>query len=66
MTSGSELVQHRLTRAWETLDEAKLMADSGPGIFPQELATLYNALFDARQESDYEDFFRADPEDVRQ
>jgi uncharacterized protein (UPF0332 family) len=110
VTAGAELLRHRLARARETLDEARLMAESGhwngcvnrlyygcfyavsalllsknlssskhtgvrslfsihfvqPGIFPKELAALYNTLFDARQESDYEDFFRADPEEIRQ
>lgn len=110
MTSVADLAQHRLARAWETLEEAKLMAESGhwngcvnrlyyacfyavsalllsrnlssskhtgvrslfsihfvqQGLFPKELAALYNTLFDARQESDYVDFFRVDPEEVLQ
>jgi uncharacterized protein (UPF0332 family) len=110
VTSGGDLAQHRLARAWETFEEAKLMAESGhwngcvnrlyyacfyvvsalllsrnlssskhtgvrslfsihfvqQGLFPKELAALYNTLFDSRQESDYEDFFRIDPEEVLQ
>lgn len=34
------------------------------GIVPKELAQLYNTLFDARQESDYEDFFTAEEDDA--
>jgi uncharacterized protein len=108
--TGFELARHRLSRAWETLEEAKLIAASGhwngavnrlyyacfyavnalllsqnlsspkhtgvrslfsihfvrKGTFPKELAVLYNTLFDARQESDYEDFFRVHPEEVQQ
>jgi uncharacterized protein (UPF0332 family) len=34
------------------------------GEFPKDLAALYNSLFDTRQESDYEDFFNADPDET--
>ncbi len=106
--TDSEIISHRLTRAYETLEEARLMAvaqrwnatvnrlyyscfyavsallltkglqsskHSGvrgllsthfvrTGLFPKELAVLYNSLFDTRNESDYEDFFSADPDEV--
>lgn len=110
MTYDAELVNHRLKRARETLDEAGLMGESDhwngcvnrlyyacfyavsallltkglsspkhtgvrglfsihfvrTGLFPKDLASFYNTLFDARQESDYEDYFLADPEEVRE
>jgi uncharacterized protein (UPF0332 family) len=34
------------------------------GQMSRELATLYNQLFDCRQESDYEDFFKAEESEV--
>lgn len=105
---NEDVIRFRLQRARETLDEARIMAQtehwngcvnrlyyacfyavnailltkglssskhSGvrsffslhfvkTGIFPKELAELYNALFDCRQESDYEDFFTADPDEA--
>lgn len=35
------------------------------GLVPKELATLFNTLFDTRQEADYEDLFSIDPSEVR-
>lgn len=35
------------------------------GIIPKDMAHLYNTLFDARQESDYEDFFTVEKEDAK-
>jgi len=34
------------------------------GIVPKDLAAPFNTLFDARQESDYEDFFTIDPDEA--
>jgi len=106
---NKELITYRLARARETLDEARLMADSNhwhgcvnrlyyacfysvnalllkdglssskhsgvrslfnkqyvmTGLVPKELATLYNTLFDTRQEADYEDLFSIDSSEVR-
>jgi len=106
--TSSEIIAHRLTRAYETLEEARMMAVAErwnaavnrlyyacfyavsallltkdlqspkhtgirglfsthfvrTGLFPKELAVLYNSLFDTRNESDYEDFFNADPAEV--
>lgn len=105
MNATAELIRYRIKRAFETLEEARLMAESAhwngcvnrlyyacfyavnallltkglaspkhtgvrslfslhfvrEGEFPKSLAALYNSLFDTRQESDYEDFFAADP-----
>jgi uncharacterized protein (UPF0332 family) len=104
--SRDELVEYRLERAQEALEEARLMADWGhpntavnrlyyacfyavsalllakglsavkhsgirslfgqhyvkTGLISKELAAFYNDLFESRQESDYEDFFRVDPD----
>jgi uncharacterized protein (UPF0332 family) len=106
--TDEEIIAHRLIRADETLEEARIMAAAGrwnatvnrlyyscfyavsallltkglqsskhtgvrglfsthfvrTGLFPKELAGLYNSLFDTRNESDYEDFFSADPDEV--
>ena len=106
--TNSEIIAHRLTRAYETLEEARMLAVAErwnatvnrlyyacfyavsallltkdmqsskhtgirglfsthfvrTGLFPKELAVLYNSLFDTRNESDYEDFFNADPDEV--
>lgn len=108
MNSSAELIRYRIQRAFETLEEARLMAESAhwngcvnrlyyacfyavnallltkglsspkhtgvralfslhfvkEGEFPKGLAALYNSLFDSRQESDYEDFFSADPDET--
>lgn len=108
MSTPTELIRYRIQRAFETLEEARLMAESAhwngcvnrlyyacfyavnallltkglsspkhtgvralfsrhfvrEGEFPKELASLYNSLFDTRQESDYEDFFTADPDET--
>ncbi|HOU15888.1 MAG TPA: HEPN domain-containing protein [Anaerolineae bacterium] len=34
------------------------------GLIPKEYGQLYNDLFELRQESDYKDFFYADPDEV--
>ncbi|MEI6209761.1 MAG: HEPN domain-containing protein [Desulfuromonadales bacterium] len=106
--TNSEIIAHRLIRADETLEEARIMAAAErwnatvnrlyyacfyaisallltkglqsskhtgvrglfsthfvrTGQFPKEFAGLYNSLFDTRNESDYEDFFSADPDEV--
>ncbi|MEB3197921.1 MAG: HEPN domain-containing protein [Candidatus Sericytochromatia bacterium] len=36
-----------------------------PGLFSRELGTLYNDLFELRQESDYEDFVQQSEAEVR-
>lgn len=103
--SCDDLIEYRLERAQEALEEARLMADWGhpntavsrlyyacfyavsalllakglsavkhsgirslfgqhyvkTGLISKELAAFYNDLFESRQESDYEDFFRVDP-----
>lgn len=108
MSDTDDLIGYRLQRALDTLDEARIMAQSGhwngcvnrlyyacfyavnallltkglssskhtgvrglfslhfvkTGEFPKDLAALYNTLFDYRQESDYEDFFTADPDEA--
>lgn len=108
MSTAAELIRYRIQRAFETLEEARLMAASAHwngcvnrlyyacfyavnallltkgmsspkhtgvrslfslhfvrgGEFPKALAALYNSLFDTRQESDYEDFFTADPDET--
>ena len=108
MSTTAELIRYRFQRAFETLEEARLMAESAhwngcvnrlyyacfypvnallltkglsspkhtgvrslfslhfvrEGEFPKGLAALYNSLFDTRQESDYEDFFAADPDET--
>ena len=35
------------------------------GLISREMATLYNTLFDTRQEADYEDLFTIDPDEVK-
>ena len=104
--SDGELIEYRMERAHEALEEARLMASYGhantavnrlyyacfyavsallqsrglsaakhsgirslfgqhfvkTGLVSKELAAFYNDLFESRQESDYEDFFRVDPQ----
>jgi uncharacterized protein (UPF0332 family) len=110
MTGADEhIIQYRLERARETLDEARAMAATAhwngcanrlyyacfyavwallhrrrlstrkhtgvrallnqhfakPGLVADDLADLYNDLFDTRHEADYEDLVRMTEEDVR-
>ena len=102
------LIQHRLQRARETLEEARLLAEMKhwnaavnrlyyacfyavsallagrmmsaskhsqarslfsqhfvkTGLMSKDQAQLFNTLYDLRQESDYQDFFSADPQHV--
>ena len=102
------LIQHRLQRARETLEEARLLAEIKhwnaavnrlyyacfyavssllasrmmsaskhsqarslfsqhfvkTGLMSKDQAQLFNTLYDLRQESDYQDFFSADPQHV--
>jgi uncharacterized protein (UPF0332 family) len=106
--SFNELIDYRFRRARETLEEAKIMAQTEhwhgcvnrlyyacfyavtallvvrglssskhtgvralfsthfvrTGLFPRNLAVLYNTLFDTRQENDYDDFIMLDSEEV--
>jgi len=109
MTSAvEELVRYRLERAWESLDEARLLAQGRhwntcanrlyyacfyavsallasrglgasrhtgvralfgrhfvkTGKVSKEQGAFYNDLFESRQESDYQDFFRIEPETI--
>lgn len=102
------LIQHRLQRARETLEEARLLSEMKhwnaavnrlyyacfyavsallasrtmsaskhsqvrslfsqhfvkTGLMSKDQAQLFNTLYDLRQESDYQDFFSADPQRV--
>lgn len=103
-----DLARYRLERAYETLEEARIMAESNhwntcvnrlyyacfyavsallvlhnlsssrhsgvralfnrefvnTGQFPNELAGFYNKLFELRQQSDYEDYYEAHPDEA--
>jgi uncharacterized protein (UPF0332 family) len=105
----SALIEYRIARAMETLDETRILASAGhwntcvnrlyyacfyavlalliknnlssakhsgvrslfnrnfvkAGIFPKEIAVIYNSLFERRQESDYEDFVTFTENDVK-
>ena len=54
-----EASRHSMVRSFFNRDFVKT------GIFPRELATVYNDLFETRRESDYEDFFSSDPSTVQ-
>ncbi len=106
--SSRKVVRYRIARAWESLDEARVMADTHhwntcvnrlyyacfyavsalllrdghgsnrhtgvralfnthyvrTGIIDKQTATVYNDLFERRQESDYEDLFSFDADEV--
>jgi uncharacterized protein (UPF0332 family) len=49
--SRDDLVKYRIARAYESIDEAKLLANSG--------------LFNKRQEGDYQDFQFFDEETIQ-
>jgi uncharacterized protein (UPF0332 family) len=54
-----ELVAHRLQRARESLEDARILADA------KEQAQIYNDLFERLPEGDYVDFVRFDESQVR-
>ena len=61
------LIKHNLSSSKHTGVRAILnRAFVKKGIIPKELAAIYNDLFEYRKESDYEDFYHAEPETVKQ
>lgn len=58
LTKGLSSSKHSGVRSLFSLHFVKT------SIIPKEMAALFNTLFDARQESDYEDFFNVDPDEA--